>query len=96
MKKPFSVLVVCGTGIATSTMVATKVKEYMNTHSLGPVNIRQGKVMDLLKSQEADVIIATTQVPSSVTIPVINAIPLLTGIGAQSVFDRLEEVFRRY
>ncbi len=95
MKKPFSVLVVCGTGIATSTMVATKVKEYMGAHGLGPVNIRQGKVMDLLKSVDADVIVATTQVPSSVTVPVINAIPLLTGIGSQSVFDQLEEVFRR-
>lgn len=93
MKKPFSILVVCGTGIATSTMVATKVKDYAEKHGMSPVQVRQGKVMDLLKSVEADVIVATTQVPATVTIPVINAIPLLTGLGAQDVYDKLEKLF---
>ncbi|PSR32551.1 MAG: PTS galactitol transporter subunit IIB [Sulfobacillus benefaciens] len=96
MTKPFSILVVCGTGIATSTMVATKVKEYAETHGLTPIQVRQGKVMDLLKSSDADVIIATTQVPDSITIPVINAIPLLTGMGTQAVFDKIEDLFRQH
>jgi PTS system galactitol-specific IIB component len=96
MNKPFSILVVCGTGIATSTMVATKVKEYAEKHGLQPIQVRQGKVMDLLKSPDADVIVATTQVPDSITIPVINAIPLLTGMGAQAVFDKIEDLFRQH
>lgn len=96
MRKPFSVLVVCGTGIATSTMVATKVKEYADKHAMTPLQVRQGKVMDLLRVADADVIVATTQVPNSVKIPVINAIPLLTGIGAKDVFEKLECLFNKH
>ncbi|MDA8194901.1 MAG: PTS sugar transporter subunit IIB [Thermaerobacter sp.] len=87
--RPFKVLIVCGTGIATSTMVATKVREFLDKNGYAAVRVQQGKVMDLLGSFEADVIVATTQVPGTVKVPVINGIPLLTGMGAQQVFDEL-------
>jgi PTS system galactitol-specific IIB component len=78
MKK---VLVICGTGVATSTMVATTIKEHCAAAGI-PVTVSQGKVMDLLSGDpDADVIVATTSVPDSITVPVVAGLPFLTGIG---------------
>jgi PTS system galactitol-specific IIB component len=91
-----TILVICGTGIATSTMVASKIRDYLAQQpGLSDVQIRQGKVMDVLSSVDADVIVATTQVPQTVKVPVVNAVPLLTGMGADKVLAELKSVLER-
>ena len=78
MKK---VLVICGTGVATSTMVASSIKDHCAAEGID-VQVSQGKVMDLLSGNpDADVIVATTSVPDSITVPVVAGLPFLTGIG---------------
>ncbi len=53
-----------------------------------PVDVRQIKVAEAVGlADEADLIVATTDVPARITVPVIHALPLLTGIGAQQVLD---------
>ena len=59
-----------------------------------PVNIRQGKVMDVLHGTDADLIVATAQIPSDVKVQVINAVPLLTGIGAAKVLEQIKEALK--
>jgi len=84
------ILVICGTGIATSTVVGTKIREYLAKQPGMPaVTIQQGKVMDIIRGTDADVIVATTQIPASIKVPVVNAVPLLTGVGTQAVFEQL-------
>jgi len=84
------ILVICGTGIATSTVVVTKIREYLARQpGVPPVTFQQGKVMDIIRGSDADVIVATTQVPASIKVPVVNAVPLLTGVGTQAVYDQL-------
>jgi PTS system galactitol-specific IIB component len=81
MKK---VLVICGTGVATSTMVASQIKEHCASHDIA-VEVRQGKVMDLLGgTPDVDVIVSTTTVPDGVTVPVVSGLPFLTGMGQDS------------
>lgn len=88
MKK---VLVICGTGVATSTMVATSIKDHCAAQGL-EVTVTQGKVMDLLSgTPDVDVIVATTSVPDTVTVPVVAGLPFLTGIGVDA---SLAEVVR--
>jgi PTS system galactitol-specific IIB component len=78
MKK---VLVICGTGVATSTMVASSIKDHCAAEGID-VQVSQGKVMDLLSGNpDADVIVATTSVPESITVPVVAGLPFLTGMG---------------
>lgn len=87
-----TVLVICGTGIATSTIVAAKIRDYLAAQAgVPPIEIRQGKVLDVLHGTDADLIVATAQVPGDVGVPVINAVPLLTGIGAAKVLERIKE-----
>lgn len=86
MKK---VLIICGTGVATSTVVAAKVRDHLAEKGIG-ANVVQGKVMDIVGGDvDADLIVATTDVPSTVTVPVIRALPLLTGMGQEEVLDEI-------
>lgn len=88
------VLVICGTGVATSTVIVQKIKEFAKSKGL-EANISQGKVSDLVSGgANADFIVATTQIPDSVTIPVVAGLPFLTGIGLDGTFDKIEELLR--
>ena len=82
MMAPKNILVICGTGVATSTVVATKIKEQCVANGID-VTVRQGKVMDLVGGGEvtADLIVATTPIPSTVSVPVVPGLPFLTGMG---------------
>ncbi len=86
-----TVLVICGTGVATSTVVATKVRDHCQSQGIA-VEVRQGKVMDLLSGTHGvDLVVATTQVPAGVTVPVVAGLPFLTGVGVDAA---LAEVVR--
>ncbi len=84
------VLIICGTGVATSTVVAMKVRDHLADQGIA-AQVDQGKVMDLLSGDvSADLIVATTEVPSTVQIPVVAGLPLITGVGEQAVFDEID------
>lgn len=91
MKK---VLVICGTGVATSTVVAVKIKDYLAAEGI-QVAITQGKVMDIVRGIEGyDLIVSTTPIPDSVKIPVIQGISFLTGIGTEKTLSDIAEALR--
>jgi PTS system galactitol-specific IIB component len=84
------ILIICGTGIATSTVVASKVRDHLEEVGV-QATVDQGKVMDLLRGDvDADLIVATTDIPDSVTVPVVRAIALLTGFGEDEVFEQID------
>lgn len=84
------ILIICGTGVATSTVVASKVRDHLAAAGIA-ATVDQGKVMDLLRGDvNADLIVATTEVPASVRVPVVAGLPLLTGFGEQGVFDAID------
>ncbi len=83
------VLVICGTGIATSTVVAIKIREFCAARKIS-VEVSQGKVMDIVRGIEGyDLIVATTPIPSKITIPVIQGLPFLTGIGVEATLEKI-------
>jgi len=96
MPNHFRILLLCGTSIATSTAMGLKIEQALKTSGVNRlVEVRQGKVADVLHgSIDGDLIVSTAQVPSSVTVPVINGVPLITGIGAQSVLDQVVTAVR--
>lgn len=90
------VLIACGNGIATSTVVVNKFNTEMENRGLkGTYTVTQCRVSEVpVKHQDYDFVIVTASVPELPT-PVINGIPLLTGIGIDSVWDQAEELLRK-
>lgn len=70
-----------------------KVRSFCEANGL-QATISQGAVADLVSGRaNADFIVATTQVPSSVTIPVIQGLPFLTGVGVDAVQQQIRAQF---
>lgn len=90
MKK---LLIICGTGIATSTVVKGKVMEWLKENNLdNEVQLFQSKVSDEINSLDNyDVVVSTTIVPDHLQDKVINGVPLLTGVGKDEFFAELKK-----
>lgn len=90
-----SLLIMCGAGHATSTVVRTKLNNWLeNENLLDRVSIKQssvGQEMENIKSGAYDIVVSTTQVPRDIEDKVIMAIQLLTGIGAEPVYETIKE-----
>lgn len=85
--KKLNILVACGAGIATSTVVLKKLEELFERNNI-PVNFIQIKIAEASSRQDsADMLISTTMFPTQYNIPAIQAMAFLTGIGV----DKLEE-----
>ena len=86
MKK---LLVICGAGHATSTIAVSKKNKWMEAENYtDQVKIYQSKIADELnKMDDYDAVVSTTIVPDSVKDKVINGVGLLTGIGADKIFE---------
>lgn len=88
--KIYKVVVACGTAIATSTHVAIKIKELLEERGIR-IHTIQCRVIEVPSfAHDADLVVATAQVPYDIAIPVVDAIPFLTGIGVKEVIDKIE------
>ena len=78
------ILVICGTGVATSTVVVSKIRAFCESKGLD-AKITQGKVADTLRGNlDADFMVG---------IPVIAGLPFLTGMGLDKVYAEIEQQF---
>lgn len=93
MKK---LLIMCGTGVATSTIVTNKVKTWLKENNLEQdVRLYQSKIAtEMNKIDEYDIVVSTTVVPDSIKDKVIMGIPLLTGIGTEAMYAEIEKKIR--
>ncbi|MBK1813632.1 PTS sugar transporter subunit IIB [Clostridium sp. YIM B02505] len=92
MKK--RILVACGAGIATSTVVCDRVENLVKEHGID-AEIRQCKIAEVGSLQDqADLIVSTTILPTTYSIPAIKATAYITGIGTekldQQILDQLK------
>jgi len=84
-----TILVACGTAIATSTVVAKAIEEALYDRGLY-VNIRQCKAAEVPSLvEDADLIVTTTPVSVDKDIPVIQTLAFLTGIGKEDVIEQI-------
>lgn len=84
------ILVACGNGIATSTVVATKIRENCEDNGIS-VSVTQCKLLEVeSKVEDFDLLVTTGKFTGGkVDIPVVGAISLLTGVGEE---ETLEEI----
>jgi PTS system galactitol-specific IIB component len=90
------ILLACGTAVATSTVVTSRLNDAMKKRGLaGQFTCSQCKIAEILsKVSNFDILIANAKAPPGVTIPTINGLPLLTGVGAEKVWDEIAELIK--
>jgi PTS system galactitol-specific IIB component len=90
-----TVVIICGTGIATSTVVATKVEELCKRNKI-PVQVVQGKAVEAQSlSERADLVVTTTpKLKLTATVPILNGIPFLNGVGEEALEEAILKVLR--
>lgn len=89
MKK---LLIICGTGVATSTVVMQKMKEWLKEKGFeNEVHLYQSKIADEVnRIDDYDIVVSTTVVPDNIQDKVIMGLPFLTGMGLQQMFEQIE------
>lgn len=90
------VLVACGNGIATSTVVATKIREKCEENGVA-VMVNQCKLLEVeVKADDYDLLVTTGKFTGGkVNIPVIGAISLLTGMGEEETLNTILEELKK-
>ena len=89
-----TVLVSCGTAIATSTVVAKSIEDACKEAGI-KVTTKQCKVTEIpLFLDGTDLIVTTSQLRSDPGIPVIQGLPFLTGIGKDKVLEDILNILR--
>ena len=86
-----TLMVVCGSGIATSTVVEGKIRDFLDSKGvLDKVKMYKGNIAEQINHiDEYDAFVSTTVVPDDVTDKVISGLPVLTGVGADKVYDEI-------
>jgi len=87
MKK--RILVACGAGIATSTVVCDKVERLVKENNID-AEIIQCKIAEVASMEDnADLIVSTTILPREYKIPAIKATGYISGIGMQKLDETI-------
>jgi PTS system galactitol-specific IIB component len=88
------VLVLCGNGVATSTVAAKKIQEYLDGQGVA-AQVIQAKVGELASyADKVDVIVLMAMgasLPPGVNKPVLKGLPFITGIGQQQVLEEIKK-----
>lgn len=85
----YRILVACGTGAATSTHVATRLREELARRGI-VVSTNQCRIQDVAVNLTGiDLIVTTSKVEETYDVPLFNGIPFLTGMGADQLLNQI-------
>jgi galactitol PTS system EIIB component len=94
MNKQKVILVACGTGIATSTVVCKKVEDLVAAHGIN-ARVIQCKIAEVPGYEDqADLLVTTTISSRNYKIPVIKAMNYLTNINTDKVDQAIIEALK--
>lgn len=87
-----NVIVACGGGIATSTIIADKVLKILSDANI-KVNVTQCALSELTNEvSNADLIVTSMKVESDFGVPIVLGTPLLTGMGDEETREKIIEI----
>lgn len=86
-----NILLACGSGIATSTIVHKKIADILDENGFaGKYKITQCKVSEApAKSSDYDFLVATTMPPQNLKCDFVSGICFLTGVNTQPAIDQI-------
>ena len=89
------VIIACGNGVATSTVVAAKVKDYCAVNGVS-IDVTQCRMIELHdKANDYDLVVTSgTFSDPDVKTPCIMAISLLTGINEEPTLQKIVDALK--
>jgi PTS system galactitol-specific IIB component len=88
------VLVLCGNGVATSTVASRKIQDYMASNGVR-CEVIQAKIGELGSyADKVDVIVLMAMgasLPAGVNKPLLKGLPFVTGIGQQQLLEEIKQ-----
>lgn len=88
------IIISCGSGIATSTMVAVAVKSILESLNKD-MNIIKCSVQEIQSHIDGAVlIVSTAQVPFETEVPVVSGVPFLTGVGKDKTIEEIKNILQ--
>ncbi len=86
------ILIVCGAGIATSTMVKDKVEKFLAEKNL-TAQVKTSTIASFKDHlPQTDILVTTTKFNYTIDIPLLKGVCLLTGIGENTFYESLLEL----
>lgn len=90
-----TIIIACGSGIATSTMIARSVEEILNDGNI-PHAIIQCSIPEIESYESgADLIISTSQLQREYSIPSVVGIGFITGKGVEETTKEILQVLSK-
>ena len=87
------ILVACGSGVATSTVIMDKLKEGLKERGI-VVELEQSKISEVknyIEDMDLDAVVLNGPVNDNYDIPAFSGVSLLTGVGADKLLDEIED-----
>lgn len=89
------VLVACGAGIATSTVVAKTIEEMAKASGID-IDVKQVKISEIgFYEDDADLLVTTARIQKPYKFPIIQAQSFLTGIGVEDTKKKILEALSK-
>lgn len=90
-----TIIVACGSGIATSTILCTKIEELLNEHNISHELI-QCSILEIEGYESlGDVIVSSTQLQKKYSIPTVMGISFITSIGEEATKEELLKILSK-
>lgn len=93
MSETIKLLAVCGSGTVSSTMVAEKACDYIESLGFNVTSeeLNPQQATERIPGGDFDLVVFTSPIPGSYDIPIINATGLLTGINEDDVLAEIKK-----
>lgn len=91
MKK---IIVACGTGMATSSMIAEKVRAVLEENQV-EYTLSQAQLSELDMYKEADLFVTAMRVEEDYGVPMVVGTPFLVGIGEAEAAAKIIEILKK-
>jgi len=97
MKKVATILVACGTAIATATVVAEKLKEGLQKYGIraNTIQCKTAEIGYYLSLNKPDVIVYTARIPENINVPSFSGYCFITGVGEEEVLKKIVDVIEK-
>ncbi|MDO5663221.1 MAG: PTS lactose transporter subunit IIB [Brachybacterium sp.] len=87
-----TIAIVCGAGVATSTFIASRVRDHLSSGGR-EARVIESTVIDLLSMGfTADIVVSTVEMPGDLGIPIVSGMPVLLGTCPEVTFADIDRL----